>query len=232
MSAFADTLFITGTDTGVGKTRATAALLRLARARGVDAVGFKPIAAGCDLEGDQWRNEDALELLAASDGVEPYAAINPVALPAAIAPHLAASDVGAPISLTTLDAAYAALRDRHARVIVEGAGGWRVPIDGQTDFSDWVAAHRWPVVLVVGLRLGCLNHALLTAESVARRGALAGWIANLLPPLQPRWQDNLESLQARLPAPLLGLLPQHGTAEANVAALDTPATRALLGLPA
>lgn len=224
------TLFITGTDTGVGKTRASTALVRLARARGIDAVGFKPVAAGCEETIDGWRNDDALQLLAASGDSETYEAINPVALPAAIAPHLAARDVGEPIALATLDAAWAALQGRHRCVIVEGAGGWRVPLDAHTDFADWVAMHRWPVVLVVGLRLGCLNHALLSAESIARRVPLAGWIANLLPPLQLRWQDNLQTLRERLPAPCLGVLLEDGDDEANTRALDTPETRALLGL--
>lgn len=226
----ATTLFITGTDTGVGKTRASTALVRLARARGIDAIGFKPVAAGCEAGADGWRNDDALQLLAASGGIEPYDAINPIALPAPIAPHLAAQDVGAPIALAMLDAAYEALQVRHQRVIVEGAGGWRVPLDAHADFADWVSAHRWPVVLVVGLRLGCLNHALLSAESIARRVPLAGWIANLLPPLQPRWQDNLDTLRTRLPAPCLGLLPEDGDDAANIQALDTPETRSLLGL--
>jgi dethiobiotin synthetase len=228
--AVSPTLFVTGTDTGVGKTRASAALIRLLRAHGVDAVGFKPVAAGCEATPDGWRNDDALALRAASDDCEPYAAINPLALPAPIAPHLAAQDVGTPISLAALDAAHDALRARHARVIVEGAGGWRVPLDAQNDFADWVAAHRWPVVLVVGLRLGCLNHALLSAESIARRVPLAGWIANRLPPAQERWQDNLATLRARLPAPCLGVLPEHGDDAANRDALDTPASRALLEL--
>lgn len=222
-------LFVTGTDTGVGKTRASVALIRRARAAGVDAVGFKPVASGCAATPEGWRNEDALALQAAADGVEPYAAVNPVALPEAVAPHLAARAAGTRIDLATLDAAFEALQRRHARVIVEGAGGWRVPLDESTEFADWVAAHGWPVVLVVGLRLGGLNHALLAAESIARRTRLAGWIANVLPPAQPRWQENLETLRARLEAPCLGLLPEHGSEACNLQALDTPATRALLG---
>ncbi|NGY05070.1 dethiobiotin synthase [Solimonas terrae] len=226
----AKTLFITGTDTGVGKTRASAALIRLARARGLDAVGFKPVAAGCTATADGWRNDDALELLAASDHVEAYEAINPCALPAAIAPHLAAQEVGATIARATLDAAHADLCRRHACVIVEGAGGWRVPLDADVDFADWVGARGWPVVLVVGLRLGCLNHALLTAESIARRVPLAGWIANRLPPAQDRWQDNVATLRARLSAPCLGVLPEHGDDAANRDALDTTETRRLFEL--
>ncbi len=222
-------LFITGTDTGVGKTRAAVALIDLARGHGVDAVGFKPVAAGCSAVDGDWRNDDALALLAAS-GDESYAAINPYALPAPIAPHLAAREAGTSIEIARLDAAHAALAARHARVIVEGAGGWRVPLNEQIEFADWVAARRWPVVLVVGLRLGCLNHALLSAEAVVRRTVFAGWIANRLPPAQERWQDNLAALQARLPAPCLGVLPEHGARAANRLALDTAPARTLLDL--
>lgn len=224
----ATTLFISGTDTGVGKTRAAAALIRCARAYGLDAVGYKPVAAGCEPTADGWRNDDAEQLLAASNGVLRYEEVNPIALPAAIAPHLAARDLGLRIDPAVLDRGHAQLAARHQRVIVEGAGGWRVPLDGELDFADWVAAHRWPVVLVVGLRLGCLNHALLSAEAILRRTALAGWIANVLPPLQERWQDNLDTLQQRLPAPCLGVLPLEGTVDDNRAALDTPQTRDLL----
>ncbi|MFT4045556.1 MAG: dethiobiotin synthase [Solimonas sp.] len=225
----ARTLFVTGTDTGVGKTRAAAALLHVARAHGHDAVGYKPVAAGCASTPDGWRNDDAEQLLAASGAGVGYADVNPLALPAAIAPHLAARDLGLTIDPAALDAGHARLAAAHARIVVEGAGGWRVPLNDRLDFADWVAGHRWPVVLVVGLRLGCLNHALLTAESVARRTTLAGWIANRLPPAQARWQDNLDALQRRLPAPCLGLLPEHGDAESNRRALDTEATRTLLG---
>src|SRR3546814_14669882 len=119
----ATTLFITGTDTGIGKTRASTALIRLARARGIDAVGFKPVAAGCDASAEGWRNDDALQLLAAGDGVEAYAAINPTALPAPIAPPLAAQEVGPPLVLATPDAAPAALQGRPQRVIGEVPGG-------------------------------------------------------------------------------------------------------------
>ncbi|WP_043114890.1 dethiobiotin synthase [Solimonas soli] len=225
----AATLFVTGTDTGVGKTRAAAALIGCARAIGIDAVGYKPVAAGCTATADGWRNDDAEQLLAASGGGLAYADVNPLALPAAIAPHLAARDVGLRIDTAILDAGHARLAARHALLIVEGAGGWRVPLDERIDFADWVGGHRWPVVLVVALRLGCLNHALLSVEAILRRTTLAGWIANVLPPPQERWQDNLDSLRARLPAPCLGVLPPDGDAAANRAALDTSATRSLLG---
>lgn len=220
-------LFVTGTDTGVGKTRAAVALVQLARQLGIDAVGFKPVASGCEPTPDGWRNDDALQLQAAG-GDEAYAAINPYALPEPIAPHLAAADQGLMLDIAVLDAAFDALAARHELVIVEGAGGWRVPLNAQTDFAGWVAARRWPVVLVVALRLGALNHALLSAESIAARTALAGWIGNVLPPRQPRLDDNLDWLLRTLPAPSLGLLPEGGDADANRTALDTAATRGLL----
>lgn len=218
-------LFITGTDTGVGKTRASVALLGFARSIGIDAVGFKPVASGCELSADGWRNDDALQLAAAGDHVEPYERINPYALPEAIAPHLAARAAGVRIERAVLDAAFDALAARHELVIVEGAGGWRVPLAEPSagagwEFADWVAARGWPVVLVVALRLGCLNHASLSAESIRRRAPLAGWIANRLPPTQPYWQDNLAVLDAQLAAPRLGLLPESGGVEVNMAALD------------
>ncbi|MGH8447545.1 MAG: dethiobiotin synthase [Solimonas sp.] len=228
----AATLFVTGTDTGVGKTRAAAALIALARSRGRDAVGYKPVAAGCERTADGWRNDDALQLLAASGGGLRYEDVNPLALPAAIAPHLAARDVGLSIDPAVLDAGHARLaqarRAGQGLVVVEGAGGWRVPLNETVDFADWVAGHRWPVLLVVGLRLGCISHALLSAEAILRGTTLAGWIANVLPPAQERWQDNLDSLRARLPAPCLGLLPENGDAEASRRGLDTPAMHALL----
>ncbi|WP_028008132.1 dethiobiotin synthase [Solimonas flava] len=226
----AHTLFVTGTDTGVGKTRAATALIRHARWLGLDAVGYKPVASGCERIDGQWRNDDALQLLDASGGALRYEDVNPVALPAAIAPHLAAREQGVAIDAAMLDAGHARLAQRHACVIVEGAGGWRVPLNEACDFADWVGGHRWPVVLVVGLRLGCINHALLTAEAVMRRTRLAGWVANRLPPAQPYWQDNLETLRDRLPAPCLGVLPENGDPSANCHALDTDATRGVLGL--
>lgn len=211
------TYFITGTDTGVGKTHVATALIHALRQHGRDACGFKPVASGCERTADGLRNDDALALSAASGGREPYAAINPYALEPPIAPHLAAQRAGIAIDTRVLDAAHADLARRHDLVIVEGAGGWLVPLDDTQTFADWVSSHRWPVILVVGLRLGCINHALLTAEAVARRTRLAGWIANRLPPVQAEWQDNLAALEARLSAPLLGWLPDGGT-PADVAA--------------
>lgn len=226
----ARTLFVTGTDTGVGKTHVATALVRLARNNGIDACGFKPVASGCEQVDGSLRNDDALALLAASGDAEPYEAINPYAFEPAIAPHLAAREAGRPISVEVLDAAHAALASRHELIVVEGAGGWQVPLDDTRTLADWVAGHRWPVALVVGLRLGCLNHALLSAESIARRTELAGWVANRLPPSQPRWRENLEDLGLRLPAPLWGVVGEHAdTAAAERALASATALRCLRG---
>lgn len=219
MKAAIRTLFITGTDTGVGKTRFACALIRAARQAGIDAVGYKPVASGCQRSAQGWRNEDALQLLDASGGNEAYEAINPIALPEPIAPHLAARAVGLRIDIDRLDAGHAELAARHELVIVEGAGGWRVPLNEQCEFADWVSGRGWPVLLVVGLRLGCINHALLSAESIGRRAPLLGWAANCLPPLQRNWQDNLDTLRASLAAPCLAVLAEHAAAEADSAAM-------------
>lgn len=203
----ASVVFVTGTDTGAGKTHVSAALVRAARARGVRACGFKPVAAGCERTPDGPRNADALALLAASGEGLTYAEVNPYALAAPVAPHLAAEAEGIEIRCERLDAALTPLVERHDLVVVEGAGGWFVPLNREQTFADWVSAHRWPVVLVVGLRLGCINHALLSAEAIERRAPLLGWVANTLPPPMPLAQANVEALHARLRAPLLGIAP-------------------------
>lgn len=227
MKAAARTVFVTGTDTGVGKTRVACGLIRAARQAGIDAVGYKPVAAGCVHGAQGWRNEDALQLLDASGSVEDYERINPLALAEPIAPHLAARAQRLRIETDTLDAGHAYLAARHELVIVEGAGGWRVPLNEQTEFADWVRVQRWPVLLVVGLRLGCINHALLSVESIVARAPLLGWIANQLPPLQPRWQENLDALRSRIAAPCLGVVGANATPEADTAALAGAVERLL-----
>ncbi len=205
-------IYITGTDTGVGKTRVSCALLRSARAAGIDACGFKPVASGSRRSTAGLRNADALALQRAAGPREPYDDINPYALAPAIAPHLAAAEAGVRIQRRVLDAAHARLLRRHAWVVTEGAGGWQVPLGPRWTLADWVAGHRWPVVLVVAMRLGCINHALLSAESILARGCtLLGWVANQIPPRQARLQDNLDCLQRRMPAPLLGRLGPDAT---------------------
>lgn len=210
-------VFVTGTDTGVGKTFVGAGLLAAARARGLKVAGYKPVASGCEPDADgALRNEDALALASAAGGGFDYASINPYAFAPPLAPHIAARRVGAVIETAGLDRAFDQLAAQHDWVLVEGAGGWQVPLNDQQTWADWVQARGWPVLLVVGLRLGCLNHALLTAESVQRRGLrLVGWVANELPPGQEAAAENIQTLEDRLQAPLLGTLAPGARADAD-----------------
>lgn len=197
------TVFVTGTDTGVGKTHVTAGLLRAARQARLDVCGYKPVASGCRRSAHGLRNDDALSLQAAAASAEPYADINPYAFAPAIAPHLAAAAAGVAIERSVLNRTYAGLADRHDWILVEGAGGWQVPLGPDWNYADWVTEQGWPVILVVGMRLGCINHALLSAEAIMRRTRLLGWIANELPPRQAELDANVTALRQRLPAPLL-----------------------------
>ena len=207
--------YVTGTDTGIGKTVASTALLHALRARGLRAVGMKPVASGCSNVGPGWRNDDALALLAASAPPPAYADLNPYALPLPLAPELAAHDAGVAIDLTVLTAAYARLQAQAEMVVVEGVGGWAAPLSSTLDQADLVRALGLPVVLVVGLRLGCLNHAILSARAIAADGCrLVGWIGNAIDPGMDRREDNLRILQARLPAPCWGVLPYRSPADA------------------
>ena len=202
------TLFITGTDTGVGKTRVACALLHRARRAGLRAAGFKPVASGAERTREGLRNEDALALQAASAPGLTYESINPLCFEPPMAPHLAARAADQRIDLALLDEAFDRLARQHDLVIVEGAGGWQVPLDGPVTFADWVSRRGWPVALVVGLRLGCINHALLSAESIARRTRLAGWIANRLPPRMLALDENETDLRGLLAAPCWGALEE------------------------
>lgn len=199
--------FVTGTDTGVGKTHVTCALLHATRQLGMTAVGMKPIAAGVEADG---RNGDVAQLLAASSITPPMKWVNPFLYAPAIAPHIAAREAGRPIDIAAIRRAFERLQTLADVVWVEGVGGFRVPLDEQRDTADLAQALALPVVLVVGMRLGCLNHALLTAEAIDRRGlTLAGWVANRIDPVMDRFEENLETLRACLNAPLLGVVP-HG----------------------
>src|SRR5688500_1900194 len=171
--------YITGTDTGIGKSVASTALLHALRACGWRAVGMKPVASGCEMTTDGWRNEDALALQQASDPVPAYADVNPYALPHPLAPELAAADAGVAIELQPIVDAHARLAAVADAVVVEGVGGWAAPLTASLDQFDVVRVLKLPVVMVVGLRLGCINHARLTARAIAADGVtLAGWIAN------------------------------------------------------
>lgn len=201
-------VFVTGTDTGVGKTLVSTTLLAALNAAGCRAVGMKPVASGCAETPAGWRNDDALALLAQSAGDPPYALVNPYALREPVAPHLAAADSGIELRLDPLLAAFAALSTNIDCVVVEGVGGWAVPLSATLLQADLVRALALPVVLVVGLRLGCINHALLSAQAIAADGCrLLGWIGNRIDPDMARVEQNLATLRERLPAPCLGLLP-------------------------
>lgn len=201
-------VFVTGTDTEVGKTVVAAGLLHAVRGQGLGVAGYKPVAAGCEPTEQGWRNEDALALLQAAGAELPYAAVNPVALPAAIAPHLAAEDEGVVLELPPLVAGYRRLAGQVEWVLVEGAGGWRVPLNERQSLADLAVALGLPVVLVVAIRLGCISHALLTAEAVAADGLpLAGWVANQADTRDTMIRRQVDAIAGRLAAPLLGMVP-------------------------
>jgi len=201
-------VFVTGTDTGIGKTLASCTLLHALRGRGLRAVGMKPLASGCGDTADGLRNEDALALQAASDPRPAYADVNPFALPAPLAPEIAAREAGVAVSLPPMLDAHARLRAVADAVVVEGVGGWMAPLSGELMQADLVRALDLPVVLVVGLRLGCLNHAYLSARAIAGDGCrLAGWIGTGVDPGMQRVEENRALLAARMPAPCLGWLP-------------------------
>jgi dethiobiotin synthetase len=206
-------LFMAGTDTGIGKTHAACAVIHALRASGRSVCGMKPVASGCIDTAHGLRNEDALALLAASSTPAPaYEIINPIALREPLSPHLAAEHEGVTITLPPLHTAFDVLRERYDTVVVEGVGGWRVPL-AQGLFASAIAG-EWalPVVLVVGLRLGCLSHALLTAEAITADGCrLIGWIGNQIDPHMAAMEENIDTLRKLLPAPCLGILP-HGVA--------------------
>jgi len=202
------TLMITGTDTGIGKTHAACALLHALRARGRRAAGMKPIASGCVHTINGWRNADALALQAASNPVPTYDDVNPYPLPLASAPQLAARVSGIVVEPARLDAALMHLAAGCDVLVVEGAGGWAAPLADGLEHAQLAQRWRAEVVMVVGLRLGCLNHARLTARAITADGCiLRGWIGNQIEPdFAP---DYLHLLHAALPAPCLGVLPHH-----------------------
>ncbi|MCW0394143.1 ATP-dependent dethiobiotin synthetase BioD 1 [Xanthomonas sacchari] len=208
--------YVTGTDTGIGKTIASTALLHALRARGQRAVGMKPVASGCTREADGWRNEDALALQDASAPRPAYDDLNPYALPLPLAPELAAADAGVQLELAPIAAAFERLRAQADVVVVEGVGGWAAPLSATLDQADLARALRLPVVLVVGLRLGCLNHARLSAAAIAADGLQCiGWIGNEIDPAMERIDDNMAMLRARLPMPCWGRLPYRPQPQAE-----------------
>ena len=213
--------FVAGTDTEIGKTFVACALLHALRNHGLTAIGMKPVAAGTDEHG---HNDDVEALIAASGVEAPREFINPYLFAPAIAPHIAASEEGRPIDLERIAQSFAALRPLADALIVEGVGGFCVPLGPTIDAADLAQRLALPVILVVGMRLGCINHALLSAQAIAARGlTLAGWVANRIDPKMARFDENLASLEARLAAPLLGVIPPNSSPEIAARRLRLPA---------
>ncbi|MCA1798494.1 MAG: dethiobiotin synthase [Xanthomonadaceae bacterium] len=221
--------FVAGTDTGVGKTHVAVSLVIALRAAGHSVGVMKPVAAGA-LESSQGpRNEDALALITAAGQPFDYGLVNPYLFDEPVAPHIAAAEAGVEIDIDRIVAAYAGLAGQSDIMIVEGAGGWLVPIGPNRTMADIAAALGLPVLLVVGIRLGCLNHALLTASAIRDSGLeLAGWVANCIDPEMRRSDANLAALDERLGAPRVATLPwePYVTPESNAHRLDLDALHA------
>ncbi len=201
-------IFVTGTDTDVGKTHVALGLMAALQNQGLQVAAMKPVSAGCEKTAQGLRNDDALKLSAQATVVIPYGTLNPYAFEPPIAPHIAAQEQGVTLSLNTLRQACAVVEQRAEIVVVEGAGGWLVPLNAYETLADFAALLGFPVVLVVGLRLGCLNHALLSVQAIESKGLkLAGWIANDITENGYYMDENVQSLRERIAAPLLGRVP-------------------------
>lgn len=201
--------FVTGTDTDVGKTRVGCGILEYARQRGYTSAAVKPMAAGCELTADGFKNEDALELIDAMTLSLPYSEVNPFALEPAIAPHIAAEQVGIEVSAKQLAKHCQKIINLNSDItLIEGAGGWRVPINRTETFADVAKMLNLPVILVVSMRLGCINHAMLSLEAIRRDGLeLFGWVANRVDAEMSCYDENLETLKRQIPAPCIGVVP-------------------------
>ena len=212
--------FVTGTDTEVGKTFIAASLLNIARQRGLRCAGIKPIAAGCKRQDGALVNDDALALMAASGAGLDYRTVNPVALEPAIAPHIAAAQAGVKLSAGALaESCRPVLAADYDFIVIEGAGGWFVPLNDRETLADLCIDLNLPVILVVGMKLGCLNHALLTVASVADAGlSIAGWVANSVAEEMPFLEENVRTLRQRLTVPCLGVVPPLGAVKPQAAA--------------
>jgi dethiobiotin synthetase len=211
--------FITGTDTGVGKTLVSSALVYAYGQQGFKTAGMKPVAAGCVEQDGRLVSEDVATLLQAGNIKAQFWLHNPYAFAPSIAPHIAAYIANESIKPRVIQQAYQALADLADVVIVEGVGGFRVPLDEQFDTADLAQMLNLPVILVVGMRLGCINHTLLTIEAIQGRGMeLAGWVANRIDPDMAAFEENLQALDQRIAAPCLGVLPYLPQADFRQAA--------------
>ncbi|SCZ53318.1 dethiobiotin synthase [Thiohalomonas denitrificans] len=201
-------VFVTGTDTEIGKTWTSVGLIAAFQDRGETVVGMKPISAGCEITAGGLRNDDAVHLQRAGSVPMAYERVNPYAFEPPVSPHVAAARAGVTIDLRRIVSAYRQLASEVDRVVVEGAGGWHAPLGAAITVADMARALELPVIMVVGLRLGCLNHALLTARAIEEDGLeLAGWVANELTPDMAAAAENVHHLSEQLKAPLLGVVP-------------------------
>ncbi len=200
--------FLTGTDTEVGKTVVSCALLQAATKAGYKTAGYKPVASGSEITPVGIRNSDALALLANSSVPLQYEEVNPLVFVEATSPHIASDGLNQPIDFAVMSAGLHQLEKKANWVLVEGAGGWYTPLSQSATFADWVVKERLPVILTVGVKLGCINHAILTMKAIIGSGLhFAGWIANEVEPAGKRQQEYLATLERMLPAPLLGKIP-------------------------
>ncbi|MCD2514269.1 dethiobiotin synthase [Comamonas endophytica] len=216
--------FVTGTDTGVGKTLSSCALLHALAEYHARVVGMKPVASGAEADGQGgWANEDSLALRAASTLRVDPAWDNPVLLPDPVSPHIAAQRANVRVTLAPILAAYGELRRQADAIVVEGAGGWQVPLSPDLRISDLAMALQLPVVLVVGLRLGCINHALLTADAIRASGLpLAGWIASRIDPGMREPEANMAYLRQHMGAPLLADIAWQARPDARTVSVQLP----------
>lgn len=215
--------FITGTDTGVGKTTVSVQLIQQLKQHGVTTVGFKPVASGAERLAEGLRNEDALLLSRASSVAMDYEEVNPFCFEPAIAPHLAAARCHQQVSVTAIQRAYQTVENKADCVVVEGAGGWAVPLNASESFADLPSVLDLPVILVVGMKLGCINHAVLTEMAIRQAGCrFIGWIANEIDPHFAELEENVETLKNQLTTPFMGMMnhKSFNKKETNVNALD------------
>jgi dethiobiotin synthetase len=205
----AKTYFITGTDTDAGKTVIACGLLQAFANDGLTTAAVKPVAAGCESTDEGLRNDDALALMSVATQKLPYAQVNPIALKPAIAPHIAATQINHRLSISRLAGFCRGVSIiKVDKVLIEGAGGWRVPVNERETLAELPKELNIPVILVVGMKLGCINHAILTAEAIRNDGCvLAGWVANVVDQDMAELEANFSSLQSRIAAPCLGLVP-------------------------
>lgn len=225
--------FVTGTDTEIGKTVVAAGLIRALVTRGLRVAAMKPVASGSEPAAGLLRNADAECLIQAANVIAEYRLVNPYVFEAPIAPHLAAADAGTPIDLTHIVQCHTRLQAQADCVVVEGVGGWFVPLNEREEVAQLAESLDLPVILVVGMRLGCINHALLTARAIAESGlTLAGWVANRPGAEMDRFDDNLAALRTRIPAPCLGAVPHLANPDAQRVAscLELSNTGILFGL--